>query len=167
MFYATSIVVFYVCYIFAFRQTLVAFQLNRTLSGEDKVEKGIGYSYPYLQKKDFFYRDVVNLYRLRDGDIEQRLWQAVSGVAIASKVDITLDPQVAIADSMVVDHISEHAFSFNGSYFALVKLLDTLHKTPGIGRISKLKIEKRRNPADPSAQPAQLDMGITFSGLTR
>lgn len=166
--YVFVVLVFYLCYVLAFRHTLDAVKIYTELASEKQDEQGMASSYPNLQRKNNFYKAALKAYHVKNEEREQRLWQAVSGMAIAQQVDITLEPQLALAvDTTLHKEIVEQHFSFTGDYFGLVKLLDTLHQSEGNGRIGKLKISSKRGVGSEELTDGRLNMTITLKGVLR
>lgn len=166
--YAFVVLFFYLCYVLAFAPTLAAIKLHAELQSEKQDEQGIEGSYINLKRKNNFYKDALKAYHVKNEEREQRLWQAVSGMAIAQQVDITLEPQLSIAvDTTKNKEIMEQSFSFNGDYFALVSLLDTLHRSKGNGCIAKMKINSRSRINGQNSADDRLNMSVTLKGLLK
>lgn len=166
--YVFAVLVFYLCYVLAFKHTLNAIKLHSELQSEKQDEQGMASSYPNLQRKNNFYREALKAYHVKSEEREQRLWQAVSGMAMAQQVDISLEPQLAMAvDTTIQKEIAEQHFNFTGNYFGLVKLLDTLHQSEGNGRIGKLKISSKRGVGSEEFSDGKLDMSVTLKGVLR
>lgn len=166
--YVLAVLVFYLCYVLAFAPTLDAVSLHSELQSEKKDELVMEGSYTNLQRKNNFYKVALKAYHVKNEEREQRLWQAVSGMAIAQQVDISLEPQLALAvDTTMHKEIVEQHFNFTGDYFGLVKLLDTLHRNQGNGRIGKLKISSNRGVGSEEFVDGKLDMSVTLKGVLR
>lgn len=166
--YVVAALVFYLCYVLAFAPTLDAVKLHSELQSEKQDELVMEGSYTNLQRKNNFYKDALKAYHVKNEEREQRLWQAVSGMAIAQQVDITLEPQLSLAvDTTMQKEIVEQHFNFTGDYFGLVKLLDTLHRSPGNGRIGKLKISSKSGVASDEFADGKLNMSVTLKGVLK
>ena len=166
--YVFAVLVFYLCYVLAFKHTLNAIKLHSELQGEELDEQGMASSYPNLQRKNNFYKEALKAYHVRNEEREQRLWQAVSGMAIAHQVDISLEPQLSMAvDTAIHKEIVEQHFSFTGDYFGLVKLLDTLHESRENGRVGKLKISSKHGVGREEFVEGKLNMSLTLKGVLK
>lgn len=166
--YVFAVLVFYLCYVLAFKHTLNAIKLHSELASEKLDEEGMASSYPNLQRKNNFYKAALKAYHVKNEEREQRLWQSVSGMALAQQVDITLEPQLVMGgDTMLHEEIVEQHFIFNGDYFGLVKLLDTLHESRENGRVGKLKISSKRGVGSEEFVDGKLNMSVTLKGVLR
>jgi hypothetical protein len=155
------IFVFYMCYVFSFRGTLAAINLNKKLKTELIEVDKLGGDMQIVRKNNY-YSTAVKLYKLRKEDWENRLWNTVSGMALANNVSIGFVPNpVNLSDTLVVNGLAMQQFSFKGNYFNLVKLLDTMSKTSG-ARIADLKLF---NTKEEKGDADKLNMHITLVAL--
>lgn len=155
------IFVLYVCFVFSFRATLAAINLNRKLKSEHIEVEKLGGDIQIVRKHNY-YSTAVRGYKLKKEDWENRLWNTVSGMALANNVSIGFVPNpVNVTDTLVLNGLAMQQFSFKGNYFNLVKLLDTMSKTSG-ARIADLKL---LNSKDEKADADKLSMHITLVAL--
>ena len=141
------IVVVYLAYVFSFEKAISAFALNRQLKQTEHPGEEPDVAFPQLEKKHAFYQAVLKGYKVRREDRENRLWQSISAMAIAKNVDINFSPNLGNVEkdtSETAKGIVAQKFIFKGSYFNMVKLLDTLEKAQGIGRIADAKLMKKK-----------------------
>jgi len=142
----SMILVVYLAYVFSFEKAIAAFVLNRQLKQAGHPGEEPDAAFPQLERKHAFYQSVLKGYKVRHEDRENRLWQSVSAMAIAKNVEINFSPNIATAEkdtSEIVRGVVAQKFTFRGSYFNIVKLLDTLAKSPGIGKIADAKLMKK------------------------
>jgi len=140
------IVVVYLAYVFSFEKAISAVALNRQLKAAQQPSQEPDAAFPQLERKHAFYQSVLKGYNVRREDRENRLWQSVSAMAIAKNVEINFSPNIITAEkdtSEIARGIVPQKFIFKGSYFNIVKLLDTLAKSPGIGKIASAKLMKK------------------------
>lgn len=136
----------YLAYQFSFEKAISAFALNRQLKAAQQPGQEPDAAFPQLERKHAFYQSVLKGYKVRTEDRENRLWQSVSAMAIAKNVEINFSPNIITAEkdtSEIARGIVSQKFIFKGSYFNIVKLLDTLAKSSGIGKIAGAKLMKK------------------------
>jgi hypothetical protein len=140
------VVVVYLASVFSFEKAISAIALNRQLKAAQQPSQEPDAAFPQLERKHAFYQSVLKGYKVRTEDRENRLWQSVSAMAIAKNVDINFSPNLNSVEkdtSEIARGIVAQKFIFKGSYFNIVKLLDTLAKSPGIGKIAGAKLMKK------------------------
>jgi hypothetical protein len=142
LFVVAMFLVTYMAYVLSFKHTLKAIALNNQLKSEAQFVQVADGSYAQVVRKNSFYNNVIKSYRVKIEDRENRLWQTVSGVAIAHQTAISLNPvnQIVADSTQFKRQIFTERFSFKGSYFNIVKLVDSLSKTPDIGKIASLTL---------------------------
>jgi hypothetical protein len=135
----------YMAYVLSFKNAISALVLNSQLkevaSGGGEPSAAIA----QLEREHGFYLNVLKGYRVKPDDRESRLWQSVSGMAIATGVSIGFSPEEVkvLSDTSAVDStVVFDSFTFSGDYNNLVKLLDTLSRSKGTGRIASAKLSK-------------------------
>ncbi|MGM9475199.1 hypothetical protein ACS5PU_02170 [Pedobacter sp. GSP4] len=133
----------YLAYVLSFKKAISAFMLHSQLEQTAILGGEPATAIAQLEREHGFYLSVLKAYRVKADERENRLWQSVSGMAIATGVSISFSPEdiKGMLDTSVVDSsIVLDRFSFSGGYANLVKLLDTVSKAKGIGRIASAKI---------------------------
>jgi len=158
-------IITYFAYQLSFKQAIGAFRLHSQLQLEQfQVDDADG-SLQQLSKKNSFYLDVLKGYRIKPSEDESRLWHSISGMAIRKGVQITFNPSPQpLGDTVLsTQQIVHRQFIFKGSYFNIIKLLDTISISKGLGRISTLKLtadteNERKN---------QLHMELSLAGVVR
>lgn len=145
-----AVMVIYIAYRFSFSHAIEAYQLNSRLKKEAVLQNSDA-AYPHLNKKYLFYQKVLAGYGMKKEDMDTKLWQTVSDIAIGQKVSINYDPSQIPLDS-TLNNIYIQQFGFKGDYVNIVRLLDTLSKTDDVGRIStfSLSIDKNVITSKPS-----------------
>jgi hypothetical protein len=162
------IIVLYIAYQFSFKHTFDAIVLNQQLKREQVNDQASDGGFTQINQKNKFYLSAIKSYKVKKEDRENRLWQAVSGMAVANDVDISFNPNLALvtADTITVKNgIVSQQFNFKGNYFNLVKLLDTISKTDGIGKISDLKLSTKKDN-EPKVDGG-LKMQLTLVGVEK
>ncbi|CAH0304185.1 hypothetical protein SRABI27_04858 [Pedobacter sp. Bi27] len=156
--------VVYLAYVFSFEKAISAVALNRQLKQTEHIGQEPDAAFPQLEKKHAFYQAVLKGYKVRREDRENRLWQSISAMAIAKNVDINFSPNLGNVEkdtSELARGIVVQKFIFKGKYFDMVKLLDTLEKSQGIGRISGAKLmKKKENGSEEKSDKLTLELQI-------
>lgn len=167
VFIGAIIIVLCIAYQFSFKHTFDAIALNHQLKREQVNDQTIDGSFPQINRKNSFYLDVLKGYKVKKEDRENRLWQAISGMALVNDVEIGFNPnQVLVTDTLTIQNgIVSQQFNFKGSYFHLVKLLDTISKTNGIGKISDLKLSNKKD--NEHKEDGGLKMQLTLVGVEK
>lgn len=141
------LLVLYLAYVLSFKKAISAAVLNAQLNavGSGGAEPPLAMA--QLEREHGFYLAVLKGYQVRSEDRESRLWQAVSGMAITTGTAIGFSPETvtALSDTAAVDStVLFDSFTFSGGYKNLVRLLDTLSKAKGIGRIAAANLGKQK-----------------------
>lgn len=156
----------YVAYVFSFAHTFAAIKLNKQLEKQENATKNFDGTLPQMVSKNMYYLAALKSYTIKTEDHESRLWQSISGIAVAQAVNISFNPMVNTVDTNSTSRdIYKPKFNFKGNYFNMVKLLDSLSKTNGIGRISTLKLTSKKENGD--TENDALDLTITFSAIVK
>lgn len=151
----------YISYQLSIKKTFEAITLNWQMQKEiDRAGTGEQTTAMLLEHKNMAYQQLLKAYRVKKEDREQRMWQTISGLAMYNSVEISFTPQLNKTDTVSTDHIAKTDFSFKGKYPALIKLLDTLHRTPQIGKIATVKIATQKNTDE-----TELVMKVDFVGV--
>ncbi len=163
---AAMVVLFYLAYIFSFKHTLAAISLNRQLTNEQNNAQGTTESFSQIDRKNKFYLQALKSYQVKKEDRENKLWQAVSGMAMANEVAISFNPNaIPVADSTAITNaMVQQQFSFKGNYFKLVKLVDSLSKTKSIGQLAELRLFTNK---DSQTQTKQLNLQVKLVAVER
>ncbi|TKC04533.1 hypothetical protein FA048_19530 [Pedobacter polaris] len=167
VFFGAVVVVLYIAYNFSFKHTFDAIVLNHQLKKEQVNDQAADGSFPQINRKNKFYLSALKSYKVKKEDRENRLWQAVSGMALGNDIEISFNPNpLIIADTMAVQNgIVSQQFAFKGNYFNLVKLLDTISKADGIGKVSDLKLSTKKD--NQSKADENLNMQLTLVGIEK
>lgn len=141
----SMLLVLYLAYVLSFKKSISSAVLNAQLKavGSGGAEPPLAMA--QLEREHGFYLAVLKGYQVRSEDRESRLWQSVSGMAITTGTAIGFSPETvtAFSDTAAVDStVVFDSFTFSGGYKNLVRLLDTLSKAKGIGRIASARIGK-------------------------
>lgn len=158
----------YIAYVFSLKHTITAMQLNSQLKKEQEAAQTEDSTFPQISRKNNFYTNALKSYKVKKEDRENRLWQAVSNMALSQNVKIGFNPsQPLIADTIALQQgVVAQQFTFKGNYFNMVKLLDTLSKSKGIGKISELKLSDKKD-LDSKDKLGQLTLQLNLSAIAQ
>ncbi|RZL20280.1 MAG: hypothetical protein EOO89_00755 [Pedobacter sp.] len=101
-----------------------------------------------MSQKDSMYQTILSGYDVKLIDREGVIWRGVSSLAINNGIDISYVPKKTNMDSSeLVAEYWQQEFVLNGNYYQLVGMLDSLHKTAGLGRVAtaEFKLENPEN----------------------
>lgn len=168
LFVVATLVVVYIAYVFSFSPTLKVIQVNRQLAKEQNQSQNFDATLPQLSDQHSYYLNALKAYQVRTEDRENRLWQTVSGAAVAKNVTISFNPNIQQApDSVAIkNRLVTQQFNFKGNYFDQVQLLDSLSKTKGIGMITELRLAVPKEKAT-DGKTNQLTLQLTLSGMVK
>jgi len=163
---AFAVFLFYIAYQFSFKNAFEAMHLNSQLQKDHRAESGQNSSYPQIERKDQFCAAIVKRYKVKKEDRENYLWQSLSGMAIANHVEISFaQGNTVLADTSALSKGTvTNQFSFKGKYVDIVRLLDTVSKSSGIGKIHMLKLESPKKE-DKKELANKLTLVLGLKGL--
>jgi len=163
---ALALVVFYVAYVFSFKHAIEAYRLNKSLKKEASLQMEDA-AYPHLNKKYNFYQKVLAGYRVKKEEMDTKVWQAISDMAVSQQVKISYNPMPQVADTAANSSaIHQQQFTFRGGYFNMVKLLDTISKSEGLGKIAQLTIISPKSEG-PKENANTLSMQLSLTAVAR
>lgn len=124
----------------AFSNTFNAILLHRTLLKESSEASDLSFNPKYLLRKQDALNNILKGYKV-DKDWVDRLWMRSSVLAANGNVglDYTLAKSLAETDSTRTGTVQ--SLYFYGNYIQLIKLMDTLEKSSGIGKISAIQVK--------------------------
>lgn len=163
---AFAVLLLYIAYQFSFKNAFEAMRLNSQLQKDKHSESGQTFSYPQIERKDEFCAAIIRRYKVKKEDRENYLWQSLSGMAIANHVEISFaQGNVLSADTSALSKGTVvNQFNFRGPYVNVVRLLDTVSKSPGIGKIHMLKLESPRKEGQ-KGDAGKLTLVLGLKGL--
>ncbi len=167
LFFCALFLVLYVAYVFSFSPTLKAIQLHQQLSREKQGVQGLDGMLPQMTSKNTYFKEAVKAYHVKNEDHENKLWQVVSNIALAKNVTINFTPNpTPVTDSLAIKNkLFVQQFTFKGSYFDQVRLLDSLSKTKGIGLIAELKLTMPKDELTTANK--QLNLQLSLLGILK
>ncbi|RQO69374.1 hypothetical protein DBR43_14910 [Pedobacter sp. KBW06] len=149
----------------AFSKTFDAILLHRKLNVDTVQENDISFNPVYVQRKQAALDRILKGYQVGE-DWSDLLWMRGSEIAAKHRVGIeyTAANTSSESDSTTVGRLQ--SLKFYGNFVQLVKLIDTLEKTSGIGKISAMQIKApKQDLLNDSARKNMLS--LDFKGLDR
>ncbi|TCC97716.1 hypothetical protein [Pedobacter hiemivivus] len=128
------------CWFLAFDKTFEAVKLNRKLKEKSEKVNDISFNPAYVQQKLAALNLILKSYKV-DEQWNDKLWMQSSAIAAKQNVsvDFTLERPPVEVDSTSVGR--SQSLYFYGGFIQLVKLVDTLERSTGIGKISALQVK--------------------------
>lgn len=128
------------CWVLAFSKTFDALRLNQDLTEQESLRNDISFNPVYTQRKLTALERILKAYQVKEELWSNTLWMKAS--AAAAKQGATIDYTVLKTqerDTTLAGMAqSLHCY---GSFTQLVKVIDTLERTPGIGKLSALQLK--------------------------
>ena len=152
------------CWFLAFDKTFEAIKLNRHLAEASALSSDISFNPAYEQRKLAALDAILKGYQVRP-NWNDALWMASS--AIADKQGVAVDFTLNRVEEGLVDSAAAGASQslyFHGRYVQLVKLVDTLERMKGIGKIAGMKLNGPKADAVTEGK-ARCDLRLDFVGL--
>lgn len=127
-----------IIWVLALQPTMELIRLNGELTESSALDAT--FDPVHKEKEIAVLKSVLKSYQVEEEDWRSNLWMNVSAVAIKSDIDLEyFKSKPALAgDSSIY---KTETISFYGDYIKLVKLLDTLEKLKGLGRISTIQMK--------------------------
>lgn len=124
----------------AFNKTFDAIALHNKLKTESAQENDLSFNPVYAQRKQAALDRILKGYQvgLEWNDL---LWMKGSEIAAKQQVGIEYTATKVSSEADSTDVGMVQSLQFYGNFIQLVKLIDTLEKSPGIGKISALQIK--------------------------
>lgn len=153
------------CWYFAFSRTFEAVKLHEQLQGEAEASSDISYHPAHTQKKLDALRSILKSYKVSPENWSNELWMKASAMAIKQQTGIDYNVTRPTAEMDTTTIGSTETIYCYGHYINLVKLIDTLERSQGIGKISALQIKSPK--VDTRGERAGLCvLKMEFKGLT-
>jgi len=147
----------------AFSKTFDAIILHRKLNAEAVQENDVSFNPVYVQRKQAALDRILKGYQVGE-EWSDLLWMRGSEIAAKQNVGIeyTAAKPLAERDSTSVGLVQ--SLQFYGNFVQLVKLIDTLERSFGIGKISAMQIKAPKQ--DFSSDSARKNMlRLDFKGV--
>ena len=149
------------CWQLAFKKTFAAVALNHELELKDQDKSAMAYNPNYLEQKHKVLGQLLSRYTVDSVAWKNDFWLAISRISELNRVNVEYNPGKLklLGDSS--DVTARQNISFEGDYGNLVRLLDSLEKTKGIGLISSLGFRTKKKQGFDALQKLYLDCSIS------
>jgi hypothetical protein len=145
---AAAIVLLLLGYQLALKKTIEAWQVNKRLKTQLTQAADLSYQPAYLERKNNNLTNIINRYKADTVAFRSNIISVIS--SIAEKENIKLS-EVPVQDPLYhMDQFIIQKMDFEGTYFALTKVLKQLQGTTGVGLIRSVdyKVTGQRSNAD-------------------
>lgn len=128
-------------WLFAFSKTFEAIGIHQELTRQVAVSQDLSFNPVYSEKKLAALKEILKNYKVNPSGWSNELWMKASTLALKQQVDIdyTLTKPALEKDTLTVG-VFETLYCY-GHFIPMVKLIDTLEHSTGIGKISALQIK--------------------------
>jgi hypothetical protein len=126
-----TVLLFILCYRFAFEKTIAAWQLNKQLSRQLAQSTDLSVQPAYLARKSANRSKILELYRTDTLTFRSSAINQISALAQSEHVKLTEVPVIDPAfhsDKFIIEKLA-----FEGDFFALTRIFNQLEKSHGIG----------------------------------
>lgn len=134
-----TILILCLSYLSAFRKTIEAWQLNKRLKSQLSQSAELTVQPAYLERKNHNLDIIINRYKIDTVQFRSNIINTIASVAEKQGIKLS---EVPLQDPLF--HTNKYIMqklNFEGGYFALVKTLDQLQKTAGIGIVRSVSIK--------------------------
>ena len=128
-----SVILLWISYQLAFRKTFEACQLNKQLTRQIAQGADVSVLPDYLERKNHNLDKIISLYKTDTVAFRSNIINTIASIAEKQNVklsEVPMQDPLLHADKFIIQKLD-----FEGSYFDLIKTLDRLQKTEGIGVI--------------------------------
>jgi hypothetical protein len=140
---AGSLVLLLLCYQLAFRPTVEAWHLHRSLSNQLANSGDLSFQPGYMERKSKNLDDIIGRYKADTTALRSNI---LTTIAIeAEKLDVRLSSVPMQESSYRTKDYVIQQLNFEGDFFSLTKLLHQLQSMEGIGTLRSLTIFKKKD----------------------
>ena len=156
---AAAIVLLLLSYRFAFKRTIEAWQVNKNLKTQIAQSSDLSSQPAYLERKSNNLNKILSLYKTDTIAFRSSIISAISLIAEKEGVKLSNVPlQNALyrSDKFIIQKLS-----FEGRYFSLIKMLNQLQNSPGIGTVRSVMIKMQKTNSNGGAN-SSIVMDVYF-----
>jgi hypothetical protein len=130
---AAAIVLLLLSYQLAFKKTIEAWQINKRLKEQLIRATDLSYQPAYLERKNKNLTNIINRYKTDTVAFRSNIISSISSIAEKENVKLS---EVPVQDPLYhTNQFIIQKLNFEGSYFALTKVLKQLQARSGIGMV--------------------------------
>jgi len=130
---AASLILVLLCYQLAFKKTIEAWQLNKSLKTQLIQSTDVSYQPEYQERKNNNLEKIIKLYKVDTVDFRSNIISVISAIAAKENVKLIEVPTQEL--SYHTAHLIVQKLKLEGDYFSLIKALNLLQQTKGIGAV--------------------------------
>ena len=160
---AGAIVLLLLSYRLAFKRTIEAWQINKNLKAQIAQSSDLSLQPAYLERKSNNLSKILNLYKTDTVAFRSNIISTISLIAEKEGVklsDVPLQNALYRTDKYIIQKLS-----FEGGYFSLVKVLNELQNSPGIGMVRSVAIKMQKANSNGDAT-GKIIMDVYFEVTT-
>lgn len=160
---AATIVLLLLSYRFAFKRTIEAWQINKNLKAQIAQSSDLSLQPAYLERKSNNLNKILSLYKTDTVAFRSNIINTISLIAEKEGVklsDVPLQNSLYRSDKHMIQKLS-----FEGMYFSLVKLLNQLQNSPGIGVVRSVTLKMQKENSNGGAK-GNIVMDVYFAATT-
>lgn len=130
---AGTILLFLLCYQLAFKKTIEVWQINKNLKMTLNKSSDLSNQPVYLERKNGNLSKILNHYKTDTINFRSNTISIIASIAAKERVklsEVPLQDPIFHTDQFIIQKLN-----FEGTFFALTKVLNNLQATSGIGSI--------------------------------
>jgi len=136
---AATVITLTICYQLAFKKTITAWQINKQLKSQLVQSSDVSVQPGYIQRKNANLDRILDLYKADTINFRSNIISKISSIAEGENVKLAEVPsQDPVYHNML---FIIQKLSFEGDFFSLMKTLNVLQSTPGIGMVRSIGIK--------------------------
>jgi len=155
-----TIVLLLLSYQFAFKRTIEAWQINKNLKTQIARSSDLSLQPAYLERKSNNLNKILSLYKTDTVAFRSNIISTISLIAEKQGVklsDVPLQNALYRSDKYIIQKLS-----FEGGYFSMVKVLDQLQNSPGIGTLRSVTLKLQKANSN-SSESSNIIMDVYFA----
>ncbi len=137
-----SVLFLIICYRFAFRNTIDAWQLHSQLARQQASATSLSFQPDYLERKANNLNTIIGLYKADTALFRSNAISAVSELAEKNEIRLVEVPTQSPQFQTDLFHIQQ--LNFEGSYFGQVSFLSQLHSLRNAGVVRSLRFRLKK-----------------------
>ncbi len=133
-------------YQFAFKNTFEAWHANKKLKDQFAQTNDVSYQPNYLNRKAYNLNTIIETYKADTSTFRNNCINKVALVAVKENVKLSDVPAPNV--SLNADRLMIQRISLEGSYFSLIKVLQSIQQSEGIGFVRSASVRIMRSPGN-------------------
>jgi len=155
-------IVLILCWFLAFGKTYDAMMIRRDLKDQASGAEDLSFNPAYSQRKLAALQKILKSYQVSRSEWGNELWMKASAIALKEKAGIEYAITPVESDTASIGK-TETIYCY-GNYVQLIKLIDAIENTKGIGVIAGLQIKAPKKDVI-GERASQCVLQLKFNGL--